>query len=120
GGIQAMSFKPRWAWPRALALSALAAALVGVGAWRLGIHRGEAVAAAPRYEVTGLTEASWTNEEAGTTARVKLARGSAAFHEHKLNAGQKFFVVLPDGEIEVRGTRFVVDIEDGRTKYVVV
>jgi TolA-binding protein len=75
---------------------------------------------APRYEVTSLDDASWINEESGATALVTLSRGSAAFHVHHLEAGQRFLVALPDGEIEVRGTRFVVDVEGGSTRYVVV
>ena len=120
GGRQARSLRERLAWPRMLAASALAVAAIGVVAWRLGGGPSDAAAAAPRYEVTGLAGASWTNEEEGATARVRLSRGSAAFHVHKLNAGQRFFVTLPDGEIEVRGTRFVVDIAEGHTRYVVV
>jgi len=77
-------------------------------------------AEAPLYEVTGLADGSWTNAEAGPVARVALTRGSAAFHVHHLRAGQRFLVTLPDGEIEVRGTRFVVEIAGGRTRYVVV
>jgi hypothetical protein len=75
---------------------------------------------APSYEVTDLEGASWTNQENGASARVNLASGSAAFHVHKLGPGQKFVVALPDCEIEVRGTRFVVNVEDGRTRHVVV
>lgn len=120
GGMRATSLRPRFAWARLMAASAVAIAVVGIGAWRFGGHRGDVVATVPHYEVTDLRGASWTNEEAGTIARVKLTEGSAAFHVHKLNAGQRFFVSLPDGEIEVRGTRFVVDIVDGRTNYVVV
>jgi FecR protein len=74
----------------------------------------------PRYEVTALADARWTNEEKGATARVTLSRGSAAFHVHHLSEGQRFLVLLPDGEVEVRGTRFVVALEHDRIDYVVV
>jgi hypothetical protein len=74
----------------------------------------------PQYEVTSLAQGAWSTEETGRTARIVLTQGSAAFHVHRLKLGQRFLVTLPDGEIEVRGTRFVVDIEDGRTRYVVV
>jgi hypothetical protein len=120
GGAQVSLAKPILTWGRGLAFAALSVAVLGVGAWRLAIGRNVALAEAPRYEVTSLTGASWTNEEAAGTARVTLSRGSAEFHVHKLGAGQKFFVTLPDGEIEVRGTRFVVDIVEARTRYVVV
>ena len=92
-------------------------ALFGGGAVR---DRGATAAQAPRYDVTGLEDASWMNQERGGTATVTLSRGSAAFHVHHLEAGQRFLVALPDGEVEVRGTRFVVDVEGMTTHYVVV
>ena len=76
--------------------------------------------ASPKYEVTELQEASFTREEIGGTARVVLGHGSAEFHVHHLKTGQRFLVVLPDGEIEVRGTRFVVSVGESGTRYVVV
>jgi hypothetical protein len=110
-----------------LAFSLVALAILASGAVVLRTigsrHPAAPVAAAPvppRYEVTPLNEASWVNQETGGTALVTLSRGSAAFHVHHLEAGQRFLVALPDGEIEVRGTRFVVDIEGGATRYVVV
>jgi len=75
---------------------------------------------APRYEVTALSHGVWSTEEVGATARIVLTQGSAAFHVHRLAPGQRFLVTLPDGEIEVRGTRFVVDVDRGRTRYLVV
>jgi ferric-dicitrate binding protein FerR (iron transport regulator) len=121
---------PRHAW----GLAALAAALLmATGGAAVHLLSGRVVekpagntvavsaaAAAPRYEITSLEDASWTDHEEGSTARIALARGSAAFHVHRLGSGQRFLVALPDGEIEVRGTRFVVDVEDHRTRYVVV
>jgi TolA-binding protein len=107
----------RWLRP-SLAVAAVAL-LVGVGVVALRDH-GATVAQAPRYDVTGLEDASWMNQESGGTATVTLSRGSAAFHVHHLEAGQRFLVALPDGEVEVRGTRFVVDVEAMTTHYVVV
>ena len=95
------------------------ALLVGVGGGAVR-DRGATAAQAPRYDVTGLEDASWMNQERGGTATVTLSRGSAAFHVHHLEAGQRFLVALPDGEVEVRGTRFVVDVEGMTTHYVVV
>lgn len=74
----------------------------------------------PRFEVTNLKEASWTHDASGGVARVKLRHGSAEFHVHHLSEGQRFLVDLPDGEIEVRGTRFVVSVDREATQYVVV
>src|SRR5258708_2762655 len=112
----------RWRTGRRLALAGvLILAGAGIAAVRHpGQHASTAAAGAPKYEVTGLANATWTNEENGATARVRLTGGSVAFHVHRLASGQRFLAALPDGEIEVRGTRFVVDVEDGRTRYVVV
>jgi hypothetical protein len=74
----------------------------------------------PTYEITPLQKATWAREEVGSVARISLTNGSAEFHVHPLKAGQRFLVLLPDGEIEVRGTRFVVAVRAGQTKYVVV
>ena len=89
-------------------------------AHRLNVGSGAVSSVPPRYEVTALSHAAWSTEEIGATARISLSRGSAAFHVHRLTPGQTFLVALPDGEIEVRGTRFVVDVEEGHTRYVVV
>ena len=112
----------RWTAYLVTVAAALLVAGAGIGlAIRRSAHPAPIeTAEAPRYEVTGLENAAWTNEEAGATARVRLTHGSAAFHVSHLASGQRFLVTLPDGEIEVRGTRFVVDVEDGRTRYIVV
>ena len=110
----------RWS---AFALVALAILVSGGIAGRAILLHREVVTVAlapPRYEVTPLEDAALINAESGATAVVTLSRGSAAFHVHHLEAGQRFLVALPDGEIEVRGTRFVVDVEQGVTRYVVV
>jgi hypothetical protein len=39
---------------------------------------------------------------------LRLGRGSVALHVAKLRAGQRFVVLTPDAEVEVRGTRFHV------------
>jgi hypothetical protein len=39
---------------------------------------------------------------------LRLGSGSVALHVAKLSAGQRFVVVTPDAEVEVRGTRFHV------------
>lgn len=80
----------------------------------------EAALGPPIYEVTALQKGDWTREETGNVARVRLVHGSAEFHVHPLRAGQRFLVDLPDGEIEVRGTRFVVAVNATETRYVVV
>jgi ferric-dicitrate binding protein FerR (iron transport regulator) len=52
----------------------------------------------------------------GGTVRSSMTRGVAAFHVERLGPGQRFLLTLPDAELEVRGTRFVVSIADGKTQ----
>ncbi len=40
----------------------------------------------------------------------RLARGAVSAHVSKLKAGERFVVVTPDAEVEVRGTRFQVTV----------
>lgn len=70
---------------------------------------------APAYEVENVHGAVWTETTLGGVARVALTSGQAGFHVHKLQPGQRFLVSLPDGEIEVHGTRFTVVVEERRT-----
>ncbi|MFZ5893094.1 MAG: FecR domain-containing protein, partial [Myxococcota bacterium] len=51
---------------------------------------------------------------------VVLHAGVLSVSVHKLEAGQAFVVVMPDGELEVRGTRFLVRVEHGHTEQVQV
>lgn len=73
-----------------------------------------------RFEVVDVTHARWHAETDGATSRVNLSGGTALFQVEKLKPEARFLVQLPDGEIEVRGTRFVVDVQDGHTRSVVV
>jgi len=75
---------------------------------------------APTYDVSSERGASWTSHTEGSAARVVLSSGTAQFHVRHLVAGQRFLVALPDGEIEVRGTRFTVTVAEGRTESVAV
>lgn len=123
-----------WGRPRGrawkLSLAAAAVVLLAVGGTSLYrssgfstgrvLGRNASAQQPPTYEVTGLAQASFTREEVGPVARVRLAGGSAEFHVHHLRAGQRFLVALPDGEIEVRGTRFVVAVKGQGTSFVVV
>lgn len=45
---------------------------------------------------------------AGAEQWLRLGRGEVALHIGKLQAGQRFVVLTPDAEVEVRGTRFHV------------
>ena len=75
---------------------------------------------APTFDVADVAHAVWQTETIASTSRVTLRSGTAAFHVEHLEREEKFFVDLPDGRIEVRGTRFVVDVVEGKTHSVEV
>lgn len=75
---------------------------------------------APLFEVADVGSADFTSERVEATSRVVLRSGSAAFHVERVRPGARFLVALPDGEVEVRGTRFVVDVAEGHTRSVLV
>jgi hypothetical protein len=72
----------------------------------------------PKFQVSNLENALFESKVEGGTVRTTLTRGVAAFHVEPLRARQRFFVSLPDGELEVRGTRFVAAIERDKTQVV--
>ena len=75
---------------------------------------------APLFEIADVGHADFSTERADATSRVVLHSGSASFHVEHVKPGARFLVALPDGEVEVRGTRFVIDVAAGRTRSVVV
>jgi ferric-dicitrate binding protein FerR (iron transport regulator) len=77
------------------------------------------IAAAPDYHVGG-DRAALTTRTDGPVVNVTLSDGEASFAVAHLTAQQRFVVATPDAEIEVRGTRFRVLVDDGATKRVVV
>ncbi len=62
--------------------------------------------------------AVWTQAREGGTERVDLEAGTLRVHVRSQGPGERFFVRLPDGEIEVRGTTFDVTALDGATRHV--
>jgi Outer membrane lipoprotein/Putative zinc-finger len=105
-------------------LAAVAAAALGVAvAMSLALSRTTphsrpqraAAVSAPTYEMRASSSATWHTAERGPTLRLALERGVFALHVDKLIEGQRFIANLPDGELEVRGTRFVVDVDGART-----
>ena len=76
--------------------------------------------ALPGFDVVSIAHADWHADKVGTTSRVSLNAGVASFHVEHVAAGARFLVLLPDGEIEVRGTRFVVDVAGNHTRSVLV
>ncbi len=76
--------------------------------------------ASPRFEIADVGAARWSEETVGETRRVSLQSGTASFHVEHLQRAERFLVTLPDGQVEVRGTRFVVQLENGHTHGVTV
>jgi len=79
-----------------------------------------ALLSAPAFEVQPVGSAEWHVERADAQAQLRLTNGIVSLHVGKLGSGQRFTVILPDGELEVRGTRFIVEVRDGRTDRVEV
>ena len=106
------------------ALAVAAAVLIYAVARRPSTSGANLTATAPsasaHYEVDGHQGSRWKASQSGATTRVALDDGEAAFHVEHLAREQRFFVALPDGEVEVRGTRFVVSVDHGRTRRVQV
>jgi hypothetical protein len=111
------------------------AVVVGLGAWLL-VPRGNeareaAVSVAPATApstvadatrepfagaVAALAESRWTQSRAAGIERVTLESGWVRIHVRPQRAGERFLVVLPDGELEVRGTTFEITVEGSATK----
>ncbi len=88
----------------------------GVAAPKAERHEGRA----PAFELRPIGPAIWHDVSSGPSARIVFSSGTLAVHVEHLGAGQRFVVALPDGEVEVRGTRFIVEARDGRTERVLV
>ncbi len=73
------------------------------------------VALGPEFEVSAQQGARWQTEERGEQTLARLFDGTLKLHVHKLKPEQRFVLELPDGNLEVRGTRFTVVAEHGRT-----
>jgi ferric-dicitrate binding protein FerR (iron transport regulator) len=72
----------------------------------------------PHFRISNIANALFESKAEGGTVRSSITRGIAAFHVEPLGPGQRFFLSLPDGDIEVRGTRFVVSIDGAKTSSV--
>jgi ferric-dicitrate binding protein FerR (iron transport regulator) len=79
---------------------------------------GSTATAPPRYRIFNLANALFESKVDGTTVHSSLTRGTAAFQVDRLAPNQRFLLSLPDGDLEVRGTRFVVTVEAGKTQAV--
>jgi len=112
-----------WPWTRwSMALAALAVVVFAAG-WgyrrsRLEPRGSSATLAQRLLEVEPNGPADWSVDDDLAPTRMALREGTVSLHVAKLQGGQRFVVGMPDGEIEVRGTRFVVVVNDARTRSV--
>jgi TolA-binding protein len=59
--------------------------------------------------------ARWSQTRESGIERVRIEDGAVRVHVRRQAEAERFLVVLPDGEIEVRGTTFDVTVEHGAT-----
>jgi hypothetical protein len=117
-------------WTRVALAAGFAIAVLGGGAWIM--HRTPAsTAVAPvavattvasaspadvlAGSVTGVAGARWRQVRQDGMERVALDDGTIAVHVRPQRFGERFLVMLPDGELEVRGTTFDVMVAQGAT-----
>jgi hypothetical protein len=65
--------------------------------------------------VTAIAPAHWTQLREDSIERVTLDDGAIRVHVRPQQPAERFLVVLPDGELEVRGTTFDVSVTHGAT-----
>jgi len=110
----------RWPAIVALAVAAVVAAFVTMRevSTRPAAPResGEEVSFAST--VSARAAARWSRVREDGVERVRLEDGTLHVHVRHQTAGERFLVALPDGELEVRGTTFVVTAAGGATKRV--
>ncbi len=111
--------------PHRALVPAAAAVLVALTAIVAVLHWGHspppaAQHAAPIFEARAVGGASFRDRTQGPFGRVVLASGSLAVHVEHLRHDQRFVVAVPDGELEVHGTRFIVEVDGGHTQRVLV
>ena len=117
---------PLSSWTAAAVAIALALTLTGLAVgWRARAQRAAVALAAPPREpfagtVSATAGAAWTQTRDAGTEHVRLDDGAIAVHVRKQQAGERFLVILPDGELEVRGTSFDVVVRGRRTERVAV
>jgi TolA-binding protein len=111
----------RFAWRWVVVPAVLCLLALGVVAQRkLRVEAPVVPEAAVVYEVRSEPGSAWSKLAGGDAVRLALEEGALAIHVSKLKSGQSFSVQLPDGELEVRGTRFTVQVGVIRTERVTV
>jgi hypothetical protein len=126
--------EPR-AWTRMAVAAGLALAVGGGAVWLTHARSGPKAAvrptvatavpsAAPVDDLTGTitaaTDARWRRSRQDDVERVTLSDGTIQVHVRPQRFGERFLIVMPDGELEVRGTTFEVTVAGGVTARVQV
>jgi hypothetical protein len=105
-------------WVPLVAIATVLAAAAGVLAWRA--HRASAPSSALAASVTPGDGARWSRTEDGHRETITLDEGSLALHVRHASPEDRVVVLVPDGEIEDRGTVFSVDVSQHHTTRVSV
>ena len=123
--------RPRYSWPvtrgalllrhRLLLVAAGAAAVVlAVAGWLAMWPPGASPDAVSAANVVLLPGAQGTVERGPPDEIYRLSRGTADFTVRKVAKDQRYRVLAGDGTVEVRGTRFRLEVVDGRLEGVEV
>jgi hypothetical protein len=115
--------RPKLAWLAALTLALGVSAAGALWPWprqasapELELPRAQQLASdAPQYQQIASPDVVVHTLERGRVLRLALERGQLELTVAHLRADQRFLVQLPDGELEVKGTRFVVHTDGTRT-----
>jgi hypothetical protein len=130
GGVE-LGNAARWMSPARLrwagAIAVLACAL-GVTLWIVRRNDAPAVTtftvaapdAAPRFEIQATEGGRSYVKQDGPSLVVGVTKGTYAVHVQKLTPTQRFVMHLPDGDLEVHGTRFVLVVGTTSTRSVTV
>ena len=121
------SSEPFWRWSepfRRWPALALALLVAGVGLFELTRSVdappppvATIAAPAPTYRLSATPDTRWRILESGAALRLRLDIGDVELQVDKLSAGQRFVLELPDGEVEVVGTRFrAVPLRSARSR----
>jgi TolA-binding protein len=112
---------------RVASLATAALVVLGVVVWSPGAHLGgtahRTIAVAPqplRTEIVAAGGTRWSRHRTAAVERVELAEGELAVEVHRADPSQRFVIAVPDGEIEDIGTRFLVTVNGGSTRQIVV
>ncbi len=97
-----------------------AVAIAAVILARRGEHRTTGTPTDPTARIEIVGEAHWTRSIEPDRETVRLTEGALQVSVPHQRVGHRFVVALPDGELEVRGTRFVVEAHGGHTVRVTV